>query len=68
MAEVICSDCGGRADDVVCKSCYDSKVQEIDRLEDEIADKERENKDLQSEVDSLTDKVSDLEQEKEREK
>jgi predicted nuclease with TOPRIM domain len=65
MAEVVCGDCGSRADDVVCWSCYDGKVREIKNLEDDLATKEKEISRLESEVSRLEDKVSELEQGKE---
>jgi len=62
MAEVICGECSSRADDVVCRSCYDSKVKEVESLEDEVSDKSKEISRLENEVSRLEDKVSELEQ------
>jgi len=62
MAEVICGECSSRADDVVCRSCYDSKVKDIEGLEDDVAEKEKEISRLNSEVSRLEGKVSELEQ------
>jgi hypothetical protein len=61
MAEVICGDCGSKADDVVCRSCYDGKVKDIDNLEDVISTSNEEIKRLNEEVSLLEDKVSELE-------